>query len=137
MKLLLDTNVILDYLGVNDGFGNIAEDIINLAITGEAIELVSASAITDIYYVACKRLNDKQRALALISSMQTYIHILPVTEKDISIAISRNWNDFEDAVQYTVAEANHVDCIITRNPKDFEESGIPVLTPEQFWESLD
>jgi len=137
MKLLLDTNVVLDYLGVNEGFGDIVEDIIDLAITGEAIELVSASAITDIYYVANKKLHDRKQALDLISNMQTYIHILPVTEKDITTAISRDWKDFEDAVQYTVAETNHVDYIITRNPKDFEETGIPVLTPKQFLDELE
>lgn len=136
MKLLLDTNVILDYLGVNEGFGDIAEAIIDLAISGEAIELVSASAITDIYYVAYRRLKDRKKAISLISDMRSYIHILPVTDRDISVAIDRNWEDFEDAVQYTVAEANGVDCIITRNPKDFEENAISVFTPKQFLEEF-
>lgn len=132
MRLLLDTNVILDFLGINDGFSDDAEDVINLAITGDAIELVSASAITDIYYVACKRLKDRQKVINLISNMQNYIHILPVTEDDISIAIKRNWKDFEDAVQYSVAVSNQIDYIITRNPQDFEEDNIPIFTPKQF-----
>ena len=46
----------------------------------------------------------------------------------------RNWKDFEDAVQYTVAESNGIDCIITRNIKDFEEQEIPCLSPKEFVE---
>ena len=55
-----------------------------------------------------------------------------MTEQDIDKAFSRNWKDFEDAVQYTVAEANGVDCIITRNKGDFEEDRIPCYTPVEF-----
>ena len=45
MRLLLDTNIICDFLGVNKGFSEAAEKIIQLSIDNEAIELVSASAI--------------------------------------------------------------------------------------------
>ena len=64
------------------------------------------------------------------------ISILPVTEADIDKAFSRNWKDFEDAVQYTVAETNNVDCIITRNKKDFEEDNIPKYEPTEFLEKF-
>ena len=67
MKLLLDTNVVLDYFGINDGFSLDAEKIIDLAIAKEAIELVSASAVTDIYYVARRRFQDGEKAISLIS----------------------------------------------------------------------
>ena len=132
MKLLLDTNVVLDYFGVNEGFGEAAEEIFELAIVGEAIELVSASAITDIYYVARQRLKDNDAALSLIDNLQKYVHILPVTDVDVSKAIKRHWKDFEDSVQYTVAESNGVDYIISRNKDDFEENEIPCLTPSEF-----
>ena len=59
---------------------------------------------------------------------------MAVTEKDIDTAFSRDWKDFEDAVQYTVAENNGVDCIITRNKKDFEENKIPCYSPAEFLE---
>lgn len=65
-------------------------------------------------------------------SFREKISILPVTEKDIDTAFARDWKDFEDAVQYTVAESNGVDCIITRNKDDFEEDEIPCYTPQEF-----
>lgn len=132
MRLLLDTNVVLDYFGVNEGFSEDAETIIDYAIVGATVELVSASAITDIYYTAKRRLQNREQALVLIKEMRRYIHILPVTDDDIEKAINRNWKDFEDAVQYSVAESNNVDIIITRNKKDFEESNIPCMTPKEF-----
>ena len=64
------------------------------------------------------------------------ISILSVTEKDIDTAFARDWKDFEDAVQYTVAEANGVDCIITRNKGDFEEDQIPCYSPREFVEKF-
>lgn len=134
MKLLLDTNVVLDYLGVNEGFKEDAETIIEYAIVGDLIELVSASAITDIFYMARRKFKDNQMAINLIKDLRVYIKTLPVTDDDIGKAIDRGWKDFEDAVQYTVAESNGVDYIITRNVSDFEETVIPVLTPKEFLE---
>ncbi len=137
MKLLLDTNVILDYLGVNDGFQEDAESLIEYAITGDLIELVSASAITDIYYVARKHFKDGKKAVELIRDLRVYIKTLPVTDDDIGKAIDRGWKDFEDAVQYSVAESNDVDFIITRNVADFEETAIPVVSPKEFLEQYE
>ena len=61
-------------------------------------------------------------------------NIVPITEKDIDTAFARDWKDFEDAVQYTVAESNGVNCIITRNKGDFEENVIPCYSPQEFLE---
>lgn len=134
MRLLLDTNVILDYMGVNEGFREDAETVIEYAIVGDMIELVSASAITDIFYTARKRFKSSEKAVELIKALRVYIKTLPVTDDDIDKAIDRGWKDFEDAVQYTVAESNGVDFIITRNVSDFEENAIPILTPREFLE---
>lgn len=136
MRLLLDTNVVLDYLSVNEGFQEEAEAIISLAVEGDAVELVSASAVTDIYYILRRALKDKSKAMERLSDLRQLIHILPVTEKDIDIAMERNWSDFEDAVQYTVAESNQVDYIITRDAKGFEEHLIPSLTPAEFLKKI-
>ena len=136
MKLLIDTNVILDYLSVNQGFQEYAEQVIELGVVGEAIELVSASAITDIYYVLRRALKDKELAMSRLKDLRKIISILPVTEENIDTAINRNWRDFEDAVQYSVAEANHVDYIITRNVNDFEEQKILSMEPKEFMEKV-
>ena len=109
MRLLLDTNIICDFLGVNKGFSEAAGKIIQLSIDNEAIELVSASAMTDIYHVLRRETKDVKKTVSQLQRLRSLIGILPVTEEDIDIALSRGWKDFEDAVQYTVAESNHID----------------------------
>ena len=132
MRLLLDTNIVLDYFGVNKGFEEDAETIFNLAVTNKVIELVSASAITDIYYIANNRLKDREQVMSIIKAFREYVKAIPVTDEDIEKAIELNWKDFEDAVQYCAAKSNGINYIITRNSKDFELHDIPCMNPTEF-----
>ena len=132
MRLLIDTNVILDYLLSRDPFSEQAKEVLNFAQYGEHFELVSSSAVTDIFYHVNRELRNSFAAQDKIRDLMTFISILNVTEQDIRVALDLRWKDFEDAVQYAVALANHVDAIVTRNVKDFERTDIPVLTPAEF-----
>ncbi|MBR0467196.1 MAG: PIN domain-containing protein [Clostridia bacterium] len=136
MKVLIDTNIVLDYLGANHGFTETAENVFNLSEKRKDITFVSASAITDIIYVLKRAVKDMEIVKNKYKGFRSKISILPVTEADIDKAFSRNWKDFEDAVQYTVAETNNVDCIITRNKKDFEEDKISIYEPNEFIEKF-
>ena len=136
MRVLLDTNVVLDYLGANQGFADDAEMVFALAEKRNDIKFVSSSAITDIIYVLKRAVKDMEIVRRKYQSFRNRISILSVTEQDIDKAFLRNWKDFEDAVQYTVAESNGVDCIITRNKGDFEEDKIPCYTPAEFLEKF-
>ena len=132
MKVLLDTNVVLDYLGANQNFTDEAEQVFDLAEVRQDIKLVSSSAITDILYVLKRAVKDREIVRRKYESFRRRISILSVTEHDIDVAFARNWRDFEDAVQYSVAESNNVDCIVTRNKSDFEEDTIPCYSPIEF-----
>ena len=136
MKVLLDTNIVLDYLGANQGFTEDAEKIFDLTTKRKDIKLVSSSAVTDILYVLRRAVKDRQLVRKKYESFRKKIRILSVTEKDIDTAFARDWKDFEDALQYTVAESNGVDCIITRNQRDFEEDAIPCYNPREFLEKF-
>lgn len=132
MRVLLDTNIVLDYLGTNLGFTDDAKKVFDLADERKDIKFVSSSAITDILYVLRRAVKDHELIRRKYESFRNKISILSVTENDIDTAFARNWKDFEDAVQYTVAESNGVDCIITRNKSDFEEDTIPCYSPQEF-----
>ena len=134
MKVLLDSNVVLDYLGANQGFTGDAEKVFDLADKRKDIKFVSSSAVTDILYVLRRAVKDRELVKQKYSSFRKRVSILSVTEQDIDTAFLKDWKDFEDAVQYTVAESNGVDCIITRNKKDFEEDAIPCYSPQEFLE---
>ena len=134
MRLLLDTNIILDFLGANKGFTDDADALFRFAEEHKDIKFVSSSAITDIVYVLRRAFKDNEEVRKKFASFRKKIDILSVTCEDIDKAFSRNWKDFEDAVQYTVAESNNIDYIITRNVKDFEENTIPAIEPRDFIE---
>lgn len=147
MKLLIDTNVIVNYLLGQNDFES-AREIFRLAENNEEYECVSSSAATDINYIISKARYKANQALdesvrktkkevmtetsVMISKFLEILHILAVTEEQIHIAFNMGWEDSEDALQYVVALSNDVDVIITENPKDYRLSTISVKRPLEF-----
>ena len=79
MRVLLDTNIVLDYLGANQGFTEDAEKVFDLAAKRKDIKLVSSSAITDILYVLRRAVKDRQLVREKYESFRKKISILSVT----------------------------------------------------------
>lgn len=135
--ILLDTNVVLDYLLLRSNYEDVVK-IINLAINNEEYECVTSTSITDIGYIIGKEKDNNTRRFTsadikrMIKDILQFIDVLPTTDSDINFALNLDWNDLEDAVQYSVAKTNGVDCIVTNNIKDFKKSEIEVLTPKEF-----
>ena len=98
---------------------------------------VSASSVTDIYYIARRELKNKEAVLNLMKDMLKSIKIAKVSQSEIDNAIELGWKDFEDAVQYSTALLSNMDYIITRNINDFESSEVPAITPEDFCKLLE
>ena len=136
MKLLIDTNVILDVLLRRDPFAEAATNVLSLTRREDIREYVSASAITDIYYIANRQMKDSTAVKDLLKRLLMVVSIAAVSEQEIQNAISLPWADFEDSVQYSVALLNEMDGIITRNPKDYQGANIQVWLPEQALEVL-
>ena len=131
MHILIDTNVVLDVLLDRPLFVDDAAAILSIP---ESIvyKYISASAITDIYYVAYKELHDKQKVKDIIKRLLSLIHIADVSEENILFALESDWNDFEDSVQNAVAESHNFDAIITRNSTDFKNSNLNIFSPKDF-----
>ena len=136
MKILIDTNVILDVLLKREPFCKAAIEVLELAKLNNVQEYVSASAITDIYYLACRQLKNKELARGLLKKLLTVVSVAGVSEQEINEALELEWNDFEDSVQYSVAFLQGMDAIITRNLNDYKQSEIPVWQPEQALEEI-
>jgi hypothetical protein len=94
--------------------------------------LLSASAVTDVYYIACKELKDKKLVMERLKILLKAVDIAAVTGVEIRRAIELALTDFEDCVQFTAGESLEVRYIITRDAEGFAESGIPTVSPEQF-----
>lgn len=136
MKLLIDTNVILDVLLRRDPFAEVATNVLNLTRREDIREYVSASAITDIYYIANRQMKDSTAVKELLKRLLMVVSVAAVSEQEIQNALCLPWADFEDSVQYSVALQSEMDGIITRNPKDYQGANIQVWLPEQALEVL-
>jgi len=130
MKILLDSNIAIDVALKREPFYNSAEKVIGLSQGGIGL-FISASTITDIYYIVRKSTGNKETAITLIKGLLENIDIATVTGNEIRQAVNLNWGDFEDAVQYAVGESIAVDYIVTRNKNDFASAVLPVVNPDE------
>ena len=131
MKLLIDTNVVLDVLLRREPFSKTAAEVLNLTQRDDVQEYVSASAITDIYYIANKQMKDRDAVRDLLKRLLMIVSVAAVSEREIQNALNLAWGDFEDSVQYSVALLNKMDGIVTRNPSDYQEANMRIWLPEQ------
>ena len=131
MKVLIDTNVVLDILLHREPWYFNAAFIFGFTKKNIIQSFVSATTITDIFYLSKKDLGKKDAKESIKKLFQIF-YPAAVTDMNIYKALDLDWDDFEDSVQYAVGESFSVDYIITRNTKDFSNSGIPAVTPEQF-----
>jgi predicted nucleic acid-binding protein len=130
MRVLLDTNIVLDVLLEPAEWLAEAETIWRASSDGRLLSHVTASSITDIYYIS-RWLAGLERARQSVRRCLDHLSIIGVTGDLLEAAFSLGGRDFEDDLQIACAGAVQLDGIVTRNPTDFAESPIPVLTPAE------
>ena len=131
MTALIDSNVVLDVLLDNAGMVAGSRAVFDLAYKKRFTGYVSASAVTDIFYISKKKLG-KKGAKEALKKLLRVVNPATVTDDHIYQALDLDWDDFEDSVQFTVGESLSADYIVTRNTQDFTSSSIPAVTPEVF-----
>jgi len=131
VRLLLDTNVLLDVIAARQPFYEAAARIWSLAEHDQIEAFVSAISFNNIYYIVRKSAgkDEADRALKAIRDLFTPV---PLDAKLINRAMDAPIDDFEDAVQFHSASRENVDSLITRDPDGFPRTGVPVLSPQEF-----
>lgn len=129
--VLLDTNVLLDIALKRLPHFEKATEIFRLIDKRIIKGHVTASTITDIYYIS-KKEKGHEKALEFISNLIEVVDIIGVDRAVIVEAIKSGMSDFEDAIQSSAAEFNGIRLLITRNKEDFSRSKMKVFTPEEF-----
>jgi len=132
MKVIVDTNIIIDYLDNREPFFKDSYRIIQLGLEGEIETIMSAGAVTDVYYILNKYINDPSKTREKIFVLSNFIKICKSTSEDITRAIILFIPDFEDAVIAAIAKREKADFIITRNEEDFANSPVPAISPGKF-----
>ncbi len=131
MKLLLDTNVVLDVLLERQPYYSASSKIFILSSKRNIQLFVTSTSVTDLYYIVSKMLS-KKKAKSFLINLLEIVDICGVGKRTILDALESDFKDLEDAVQYFAAFTKNIDIIITRNKKDFKSSEIKVLTPTEF-----
>jgi predicted nucleic acid-binding protein len=132
MKVLFDTNIVLDIIAQRESFFQQSYQIFLGVVDGHFEGIIGASSITDVYYIARKNLKDAALTLSLIMKILESLTLVDTTVQDIRQAAASTIADFEDAVVAFTAQREGADFIITRNAKDFTDFPVPALTPEEF-----
>ena len=130
-RIFLDTNAVIDFLGERAPFYNSVAKILTLADKKKIKIFTSPIAIATTHYILMKFENSKS-ALEKIRKFKVICSISTMNDSVVDKAISSNFSDFEDALQYFSAVETKCDIIITRNEKDFKNALIPVMNAENY-----
>jgi len=127
----VDSDVILDVLAARAPFYEASSKLLSMAELGHFHAFSSPIVFANLNYIL-RKIRSKTFALESLRKLRSFIRILPVAESHIDKALSSNFTDFEDALQYFSACDGNLDFIVTRNKQHFKPSKIAVCTPTEF-----
>ena len=127
----LDTNIVLDVLLNRDPFSKDAQLLFELGLQEEIKLYISALSYTTIYYYIRKCFSSHEKAIAVLKEIEQFIETIDVTKEMVHISLNSDFKDFEDAIQDFCAQSKNIDALITRNSKDFKNSKLLILSPEE------
>jgi predicted nucleic acid-binding protein len=137
IKVLIDSDVILDLLLDREPFADQSEQIFESLAVSRIQGYATTAAVLNIYYIACKTLGRNAAVDCVRRLLETDgLEIFAVEKQHIQTAISSEMSDFEDAVQASAAAAAEIDFIVTRNKRDYRQSPVPAVLPEELLEKL-
>jgi predicted nucleic acid-binding protein len=137
VKVLIDSDVILDLLLDRESFADQSERVFTCLATGRVQGLVTTAALLNIYYIARKALGRSVALNCVQRLLETDgLEVVAVDKQHIQDALNSGMSDFEDAVQASAAVVAEVNFIVSRNKRDFRQSSVPVVSPQELLEKL-
>jgi len=136
MKVLFDINVVLDVLLNKAEFVKLSASLVSLVETKKLEGFLCATTLTTIDYLVTKNKNRKT-ARDSLHKLLKFFHIWDVNKQVLNLSVESSFKDFEGAVQYYSGKCSGVDCILTRNSKDYKNTKLPIYTPTELWNILE
>lgn len=138
MKVLIDINVIMDFLCHRKFFFDDANQILKKCVKKEIEGIIAAHMVTTIFYLLRKDIPSSAERRAILIDICNIFEVSSVDKVVLLNALQDDsFYDFEDSVQNACAANIEADFIVTRNKKDFENSKLPVCSPDEFLKVLD
>lgn len=135
MRLLLDTNLLIDYFARREPFFD-AWITLRCAQSFNDVELwASAKSFTDVFYVVSKACAPEAVQAAFLESL-SFLHVCSIDGADVAEAAKQSWPDFEDCLIAVAAEKIGADFILTRDKRGFARAKTPSATPAEFFSWL-
>ena len=138
-RLLLDTNIVVDFLNECDPYYAKARLLMMAGYVGDFDLWLSSSQVTDLIYILSEggKRSFMRETLERLRGLRTFVNVFAVSENEVDRTLATSWSDPEDALLFEVALALKADAIVTRNACDFESSLIKVLNCEELFSWLE
>lgn len=136
MRVLLDTNVILDSIRKRKPFNIESDQILIDSAMSKFDSFMSASTVLNLHYIIHNELHNENQTRELIKNIIRSVKVIDTSAIDCVDALESDIKDYEDGVIEQTAYNNRIDVIVTRNKKDFKKSRIPAITPKEFIETF-
>ncbi len=136
MKILIDTNILIDSVLTRIPFAENADKVLMLCKDGSAEGCISAHTVTNMFYVLRKDF-DRDGLISLFEVLSKFLYVEPVDYEKLHKAITdKSFSDVEDCLQTECAKSFGANYIITRNIKDFKNSTVRAVEPQVFLELM-
>jgi predicted nucleic acid-binding protein len=136
VKVIFDTNVVLDVLLDREPFSTPAALLFSKVEKGELFGYLCATTVTTIHYLIHKALGARQ-ARKHIGNLLSLFEIAPVNRGVLEGALRSRFEDFEDAVIHEASIHVNVDSLVTRDSIGFRRATVPVYSPDELLRVLD
>lgn len=131
-KVLLDTDVILDFFFDREPFADYAANVLNLCEENKIKSFTTPVIISNVYYLLRKTAKHSV-VIEKIKQLLTLIDVIQIDKTAVLNALNSEFKDFEDALQnFSAVENREIEIILTRNINDFKKSELAILTPETY-----
>jgi predicted nucleic acid-binding protein len=135
-KILIDSDVILDFFFDRLPFSESASEILMLCEKNEISGYVTPVIISNLYYLLRKN-SKHEKVIDHLRKLLSILETATMNKQIVLNALNSNFIDFEDALQnYTAEFQNEIQVIVTRNTKDFKTSRLSVMAPETYLKSI-
>ena len=137
MRVLLDTNILIDFIAQRPPFVKNAKAILGLCTDKKIDGCIAVHSVTNAFYILRKDVtaDDRRKVLAELCNLLTVVGI--DKRKILSALANDDFTDVEDCLQTECAKEFSADYIVTRNVKDFQYSTIPAISPDEFLKKVD
>lgn len=133
-KILIDTNILLDYLLTREPFYEDAKKIIFTCVEGNIEGCIAAHSISNMFFILRKIYSIKERR-EILAGLCSIFDVVGIDKTKLLAGLqNENFSDFEDCLQMECAKEYGAEYIITRNTDDYKMSEIKAILPKDYLE---